>query len=61
MAVGPPHAKACRAWRDTRRAADAVRRTVEAAAELGVPNLTLYAFSSGQFRKSAKPQPKSRA
>ena len=31
--------------------ADAVRRTVEAAAELGVPNLTLYAFSSDNWRR----------
>jgi undecaprenyl diphosphate synthase len=33
--------------------ADAVRRTVRAAADLGVPNLTLYAFSSDNWKRPA--------
>jgi len=36
-----------------RRGADAVRRTVEAAGELGVRYLTLYAFSSENWRRPA--------
>jgi undecaprenyl diphosphate synthase len=31
--------------------ADAIRRTVRAAADLGVPNLTLYAFSSDNWKR----------
>ena len=33
--------------------ADAIRRTVRAAVELGVPNLTLYAFSSDNWKRPA--------
>jgi undecaprenyl diphosphate synthase len=33
--------------------ADAVRRAVRAAADLGVPNLTLYAFSSDNWKRPA--------
>jgi len=37
-----------------RAGASAVRRTVEAACELGLPVLTLYAFSSDNWRRPAK-------
>jgi len=33
--------------------ADAIRRTVRAAADFGVPNLTLYAFSSDNWKRPA--------
>jgi undecaprenyl diphosphate synthase len=33
--------------------AEAIRRTVRAAADLGVPNLTLYAFSSDNWKRPA--------
>jgi undecaprenyl diphosphate synthase len=36
-----------------RAGADAVRRTVRAAADLGVPHLTLYAFSSDNWKRPA--------
>ena len=36
-----------------RRGADAVRQTVKAAAELGIPYLTLFGFSSENWRRPA--------
>src|SRR5437867_5587653 len=36
-----------------RAGADAVRRTVEAAADLGIGTLTLYAFSSDNWKRPA--------
>ena len=36
-----------------RRGADAVRRTIEAAPKLGISDLTLYAFSSDNWRRPA--------
>jgi len=36
-----------------RAGADAIRRTVRAAADLGVPSLTLYAFSSDNWKRPA--------
>ena len=41
-------------WAGHRAGADAVRRTVEAATELGVGVLTLYAFSSDNWQRPAR-------
>ena len=49
-AAGPWRA-GCRAWPGHRAGADAVRRTVEAAPELGIGILTLFAFSSDNWRR----------
>ena len=50
MAAGPPHA-ACRAPKGIGAASRRVRRTVEAALELGIDYLTLFSFSSENWSR----------
>ena len=47
---------ACRGRRATSPGAEAVRRTVEAAGEMGVAYLTLFGFSSENWKRPDDPK-----